>query len=100
MSIARAALALLLPFAAACGKGTPTKCDKYASMEVKCNDPGGEGVRGVATTFCESSLKTKDTDALAAMISLEVECAQTETECDPYHACIEKKKDETPPPGL
>jgi hypothetical protein len=85
---------------AACGKSTPTPCDKYAEMEVRCNDKGGEGVRGVARQFCESAQKDKDTEVLSAMIALEAECAQTETACDAYHACIEKKKAETTPPGL
>jgi hypothetical protein len=101
MLTSRLALALALSLtAAACGKSTPSYCDKYAAMEVKCSDKGGEGVRGIARSFCESAQKDKDTDLMAAMIALEAECAQTETECAAYAACIEKKKDETTPPGL
>ncbi|MCA9675466.1 MAG: hypothetical protein H6709_22275 [Kofleriaceae bacterium] len=81
---------------AACSKKPSGKCDKYADMEVRCGDTNGEGVRSVARSFCEASYKDKS-DALSSMIVLEAECAQTTTECAPYHACIEKAKAEHSP---
>ena len=100
-------VAVLALAAAACGKSksesssTPqTRCDKYAAMEVKCSGHSGEDVRAMAKQFCESSAKDKDSNVMAAMISLEADCAETETECDAYKACVEKKKSETTPPGL
>jgi hypothetical protein len=81
------------------GDGKKSHCEQYAEMEVRCGDVNGEGVRGVAKSFCEKAQKDKD-DLMNAMIALEAECANQNTECEPYKACIEKAKQDNPPPGL
>ncbi|MBL0217132.1 MAG: hypothetical protein IPQ07_25065 [Myxococcales bacterium] len=94
---------LLLVLLAACSKKSKpaselTGCDRYAEMEVRCGDTNGEGVRTVATEYCEKSQK-EPKDMMSKMIALEATCAQTTTECAPYKACIEKAKDEHSPIG-
>jgi hypothetical protein len=79
--------------------GKKTHCEQYAEMEVRCGDVNGEGVRSVAKSYCEKAQKDKD-DLMGAMIALEAECANQETECDAYQACIEKAKQDNQPPGL
>ena len=79
-----------------CKKAAKTHCEQYAEMEVKCGDVNGEGVRSIAKSFCEKAQKDKD-DVMGKMISLEAECANQETECEAYKACIDKAKETNSP---
>ncbi len=102
MSTSRLVFALALTFAAACSSnkddGPPTTCGTYAAMEAKCN--GGDGVRAIARTTCEDAQKDKATNAFSAMIALEADCAEKQTDCAAYAACVETAKAETTPPGM
>jgi hypothetical protein len=100
MTIGRWIPVLVLALAlGGCAKKKKTHCEQYAEMEVRCGDVNGEGVRSIATSFCEKAQEDKD-DVMSAMIALEAECANQHTECEAYKDCIEKAKQENDPPGL
>ncbi len=81
-----AILACLLAFG--CTSETEKKCEKYASMEVRCGDfPKNQHdtTKKLAQGFCEEALGGND----MLNIKPEVECAQKASSCSEYAECQE-----------